>query len=163
MLEVLIAMLVIMFGVLGIAGMQLMAINNTETARYQSIADMLASSMSAEMQANVAFWGAPPQSISVSGSTVTGVPASSTNCLTTGCTAAQMAYYDLQNWGVALNTLPSGTGTITCNPSTPAVCTLALSWLEKNIALQNPTNAVSGILATGQATQHSYETMVTLR
>lgn len=164
MLEVLVAMLVMMFGVLGIAGMQMMAINNTETARYQSIAAMLTSGMAAKMQANAAFWGAPPQNISVAGSAVSGVPSSSASCIAASCTAPQMAYYDLQTWGAtATAVLPSGQGAITCNPSVPAVCTLTLSWSEKNIALSNPTNTETGMLASGKASTHNYQTMVAIQ
>ena len=37
LLEVLISMVIIMFGLLGIAGTQMLAINNTENARYQGV------------------------------------------------------------------------------------------------------------------------------
>ena len=49
LLEVLISMVIIMFGLLGIAGTQMLAINNTENARYQGVATTLASSLAAIM------------------------------------------------------------------------------------------------------------------
>jgi type IV pilus assembly protein PilV len=192
MLEVLISLLVILVGVLGIAGMQLMAVNNTETARYQSVATMMASSMAAKIQANFAYWGGAPANISVTGSTVTGVPAFTGTCLNNVCNQTQMAYYDLQNWGTAMagvanadgvvNTgmaLPSAiglsyppnggtnvtsSGTISCSTATiPAVCTLTMFWSEKNVALSNSTGTETGVLATGTAQTHSYQTVIAIQ
>lgn len=183
MLEVLISLLIIMMGILGIAGMQMLAINNTETARYQSVATMIASSMATEMQANYAYWGGilvPPATITVTGTTITVVPAFAGTCLNSVCTASQMAYYDLQNWGAAMAgvanidgvvnkgmALPppaaGSSGTISCVATTPMVCTLTMYWSEKNIALINPTGAESGVLATGTAQTHSYQTLVSIQ
>jgi type IV pilus assembly protein PilV len=178
MLEALISLLIIMMGVLGIAGMQMVAINNTENARYQSIATILASSMAAEMQANTAYWATPPTTVTVNGATVSGVPAFAGTCLNSACTAPQMAYYDLQNWGTAMAgvanadgvvnkgmALPSGTGTVQCSiVSVPAVCSLTLTWSEKNIALYNRTGAESGVMATGTVnSNYTYQTLVSIQ
>jgi type IV pilus assembly protein PilV len=189
MLEVLISLLVILFGALGIAGMQLMAINNTETARYQNIATMLASSMSAKMQTNFAYWSTlpPPASIwvtdlTIGGSGVPAVPTYTGTCLNTSCTPVQMAAYDLKNWGAAMAGIehpvdgvvysgmalpaPQGgaaSGSISCLSATPMVCTLTISWSEKNIALGNPTGTETNQLAAGQVTNHSYQTLVSIQ
>ena len=159
MLEVLISMLVILFGVLGIAGMQMLVVNNTETARYQSVATILASSMTAEMKANFAYWGSAPATVTVPGT----VPA--TDCVATICTAQQMALYDVYYWGTSVaNTLPTGTGTISCSAaSLPVICTLTMSWSEKNIALSNATGSESGVLATGTVQTHNYQTVVSIQ
>jgi type IV pilus assembly protein PilV len=184
MLEVLVSLLIILFGVLGIAGMQMLVINNTETARYQSVATMLASSMTAEIQANFTYWGGvlvPPATITVTGATITGIPSSAgTSCLNSDCTATQLAYYDLQNWGTAMAgvanvdlvvnngmALPppaaGPSGVISCAATTPVVCTLTMYWSEKNLALSNATGAESGVLATGTAQTHSYQTLVSIQ
>lgn len=170
MLEVLISMLLIMIGVLGIAGMQMFAINNTENARYQSLAVILASGMAAMMQANVAYWSTPPVSIIVNGATITGGPAATANdCTAVACagnSGGEMAYYDLKSWGSALAAgLPSGTGVISCpTGSTPAICKLTLTWSEKNTALSNPTGAESGVLATGTVNaNYTYSTLVSIQ
>jgi type IV pilus assembly protein PilV len=178
LLEVLITMLVAMFGVLGMASMQMMAVNNTETARYQSIATVLANSMAARMQANSSYWAIPATNISVNNTAVTNVTASSVNCSQSVCTDKQMAYYDLQNWGASLNAalpsavgipLPAGGGnvassaTINCPLSTPMVCKITLYWSENNIALNN--NAITGatgVLASGASTAHQYTTLVSI-
>lgn len=158
MLEVLVSMIIIMIGVLGIAGMQLLSINNTEVARYQSLAALLASSMAAEMQANVAYWGTAATNITVNGTAITGGPGGvSGTCQNVVCSAPQMANYTLQNWGQALaNTLPGGTGAISCAViPAPTVCTLTLNWSEKTVAsLGTPA---------GSSAPMTYTTMVTLQ
>jgi type IV pilus assembly protein PilV len=170
MLEVLISLLIIMVGVLGLAGLQLMSINNTEVARYQSLATMLASNMATQIQSNIAYWGTSTAALNITvvGSTVTGGPTSGANCKTSVCTASQMAYYDLQNWGSAMiGTMPSGQGAVVCSATvakiSPAVCTLTITWNEKNIALTNPTGTEAGQFASGTNKQHSYQTMVTVQ
>lgn len=131
MLEVLISMLIIMMGALGIAGLQMQAINNTEVARYQTLAALLASSVSADMQGNVAYWGVAPASVTISGTSITGGPGSSSVSCTGGtiCTASQMAAYSLSVWGNSVaNVLPNGTATIACAVSSPATCKVTLNW-----------------------------------
>lgn len=141
MLEVLVSMLVIMFGALGIAGMQLLAITSTENARYQNVATMMGASLTAAMQANVAYWGTPPPVIEVTGTTNNGGPAFSNSCkgLASACTATQIAGYDLRNWGEEVATLlPEGKATITCPAgNNPAICTIRLRWKVRNVSLQD--------------------------
>lgn len=182
MLEALISMLIIMIGVLGMIGMQMAAINNTENARYQSLAAMLASSMAAEMQANISFWGTAPANVTVEGLTVSNVNQGNTNnkaknksknkggdntyCNTTVCTATEMAYFDVESWGIDMASgLPSGQGAITCTTAvTPTVCQLTLTWSEKNIALTNGTGTETGELATGTVNlNYQYSTMVSIQ
>ena len=166
MLEVLISMLIIMFGVLGIAGMQMLAINNTENARYQSLATILASSMAAQMQANKAYWAAPAALISV-GATITNSPSSYPGtCIGTVCSSADMATFDLIQWQASITgLLPSGKASISCPGLTsPTVCKLTLTWSEKNIALNNRTGAESGVLATGSVNSgYTYQTLVSIQ
>ena len=166
MLEVLISLLLILIGVLGLAGLQLMSINNTESARYQSLAVMLASNMASEIQANTAYWyPTAPANIVVNGAAITGGPTWASTCTTAACSAPQMAANDLLNWGTAIaNTLPGGNATVACtNVTAPTVCTLTLLWTEKNIALSNPTGSETGQLASGTAQTHQYQTLVAVQ
>jgi type IV pilus assembly protein PilV len=137
MIEVLVSVVVLMFGVLGMASLQGKAINNTELARYNSRAAVQASSIAATMKANVSYWGAPPAAISVQGATVTGGPVLyQGDCYRpTVCTPAQLAYFDLVTWGRDIAaSLPVGRFDIACDLAiSPAVCTVTVSWLEKNI------------------------------
>jgi type IV pilus assembly protein PilV len=169
MLEVLVTLLVLNLGVLGIAGLQTLSVNNTEAGRYQSLATMLASSMAASMQANVAYWGSPPTTININQNgnppKVQHGPATfNGTCIGSACSASQMASFDLQNWAAALNSsLPVGQATISCSTvASPAICTLTVTWMEKNVALHNPTGTETGQLASGTASQHSYQTLVSM-
>lgn len=182
MLEALISMVVIMIGVLGMAGMQMLAINNTENARYQSIAAMQASSMAAQMLANATFWRTAPATVTVQGLTVSNninrgntnnraknkiknMGGNNTYCNTTVCTATEMAYFDVESWGVEMaSALPSGEGSINCVTAvSPAVCTITMTWQQKNIALTRATGAETGILASGTNRQYDYSTMVSIQ
>lgn len=178
MIEVLVAFLVVMAGLLGMAGMQVMAVSNTEIARYNMMATLFASNMAAKMQVNRVFWGElPPEVVSVNGATVTGVNGpTSVNCVSSSCSASEMAYYDLRVWGqsllgsvdgvVAAQGLPGGNGQITCSrASFPVVCAVTIFWTEKNIALLTGTengSAASGPLASGTSSTHSYQTLVSI-
>jgi type IV pilus assembly protein PilV len=169
MLEVIISLLIIMVGVLGLAGLQMMSINNTEAARYQSLAAMLASNMATQIQSNIAYWGASATALNITvvGATITGGPASGANCNTSVCTASQMAYYDMTNWGAAMGGIPGGQGAIACTLPvarvSPAVCQITITWNEKNIALTNPMGTEAGQLASGTSQSHSYQTLVTVQ
>ncbi len=181
MLEVLISILVIMIGVLGIAGMQMLAINNSENARYEGQAAILASSLAAAMQANPGYWAqtsTPTATITVSGTTISVVPAYGGTCLGITCAPPQTAYYDLQNFATAMagvanvdgityngTALPSGSGAISCTLATvtnPAICTITLSWLEKNTALSNDAGS-AGQLQNATAQAHTYQTLVSIQ
>ena len=165
MIEVLVSVLVLLFGVLGMAGLQMQAVNSTEQGRYNTRAAMQASSIVAAMKANPAYWGAPPNAVSVQNTTVTGGPAvSAVDCTTTACTAAQMAYFDLITWGADIATsLPVGRYAISCdNTVSPAVCSITISWQEKNVAARNPASAASGQFATGTVQTFSYQTVVSV-
>ncbi len=168
MLEVLVTMLVIMIGALGIAGMQLLAITSTENARYQNVATMLTGSLTANMQANVAYWGTPPPSVTIVGTTITGGPAAFTGTcvgLASTCNTTQVAAYDLRIWAAQVSTLlPGGGATITCPAgNNPAICTLQVFWLERNVTLQNETNAsATNIMASGRRQENSFQTLVSI-
>ncbi|MBV8666847.1 MAG: type IV pilus modification protein PilV [Burkholderiaceae bacterium] len=151
LLEVLVALLVISFGLLGVAGMQALSINNTSVAGYRSIAAMEAASLASAMSANEKYWtkGSVAPTVTVVGSTLGGGTLTTTgsNCATSTCGSTTMAEYDLQQWGTALaNVLPNGTGTVNCNYTVgyPVTCQIIVNWTEKSLA----QNQVSGVSAT---------------
>ena len=147
LLEALVAMIVIFIGVLGMAGIQMKSAAMTDTARYQSLAALIASSVSAQMQANPVYWLAASGTVSVTGSSVSGGP------------VAGIAYLDLQSFGQNIaSVLPGGTGQISCTPNASGTnsCSISLSWSEKNISISNTIGA-SGLLA------QQYSTLVTIR
>ena len=156
LIEVLIALLVISFGLLGVAGMQALSISNTGVAGYRSIAALQASSLAAAMSANAGYWANNTQVSSGVLTTVTGTSVSGGNfptggtCATASCTPPQMATYDLQQWGATLAaTLPNGYGTIICtNPANGIpICQIMIYWVEKSYA-QNQSSSVAANAGT---------------
>jgi type IV pilus assembly protein PilV len=120
LLEVMIAIIVIAFGFLAFAGMQLISIRNAHSGTYQTIATQLAREMADNLRANKAGVASGYYDNPAVGGLL------NTNCLTTiGCTTQNMASMDLYLWDKKLATvLPLGSGhvcrTSTLNTGTPA-------------------------------------------
>lgn len=112
MLEVLISILIVCFGLLGAAGMQAFGIKANVSASQRGAATMLAYEMADRMRANMTGVNA--------GNYHNYTAAATASCLTTsGCTAAQMAANDAFEWVQNVqNTLPNGAA-IVCRDSSP--------------------------------------------
>jgi type IV pilus assembly protein PilV len=167
LLEVMITVLVVSFGLLGLAAVQALAISNTQVASAQSIFAIEAQSMASRLQANSAYWAAgafPSQPVTVQGnvlsdSTLNGMQS---NCASVSCTAQQMAGYDLKSWGSSLSqTLPGASGIVACTPginsTTPPTCTITVNYTQmSNIALNQ------GTLSSSASVPSSYTMSVQL-
>lgn len=179
MIEVLITLVIILIGVLGMAGVQMLAINNTQTARSHSLAAIQASSLAASMQVNKAYWLTAPLTTDLSatmgaawtGATIGGsangtLNSSTQDCATSTCTGAQLATYDLKNWALTLATvLPQGKGNVVCtgsNTLTPNICQITVTWVEKTVALHNDATAASGSMAAGTLQNQTYTTTASI-
>lgn len=154
LVEVLITLLIISIGLLGVAKMQALAIGNTKTASSRSIAAIHAASLSSAMYANKAYWaaGLAPSSVQINGSVLTDsiLDSQATDCVSSSCTAVQMAGYDLKSWGIALQQLPSGVGKVTCSTAAglPINCSVTVSWNEKYIGLNQSSLDAAQQLST---------------
>lgn len=110
--EVLVAVLVLSIGLVGIAGLQAVSLQNNQSAFMRSQASALAYDLADRMRSNVASaTGAlydPDDAAIVAG------------CKSTsGCTPQELANNDLAEWIAAINTyLPMGEGFV-CIDSTP--------------------------------------------
>jgi type IV pilus assembly protein PilV len=166
LIEAMVALLIIAVGLLGIAGMQGLAINSNATSRVRSVAALEAMSMVSMMRANNAYWGVNAASAAVSGgvlggnATLTGLGTTVASCLNAVCSPSAMAASDLQRWAAGLAAqLPQGAGTVVCTGA-PLVCTVSVSWLEKNMALNAATGTETGSLASATTGTFSYQTVV---
>lgn len=141
MLEVLIAVVILSFGLLGVAGLQLVSLASNHSAHLRSTANTLAYDMADRMRANVA---------AASAGNYNGINGADNQCQSThfndthaapaNCTAAQLAADDIYDWGQAIaGLLPNGTGLV-CLDSTPntAACdgngvsySVRVSWDDK--------------------------------
>ena len=118
MLEVLISMVIIAFGLLGVAGLQAFALKNSSSASQRLTATALANDMMDRLRSNfasvdaggynkplIADYDAPSGCVNPSSSTV--------------CTTAEVAQNDRYEWQQRVaRALPNGRG-IVCRDSTP--------------------------------------------
>ncbi|MEM9401986.1 MAG: type IV pilus modification protein PilV [Pseudomonadota bacterium] len=112
LIEVMIALLVLSIGLLGLAGLQVTALQNNQGAFMRSQATALAYDLADRMRANVLG--------TISGNYIMANAGADTDCGTaTGCTPQAMAQNDLQDWTTSIATyLPLGEGFV-CIDSTP--------------------------------------------
>jgi type IV pilus assembly protein PilV len=146
LLEVLVALIVLSVGLLGIAKMEALALSSTAVSTRRALAALEADSLADSMHANKGYWGAAAGlTFTVSGTTVTTLPAPYQDCTAGPCNSAQLASYDLSDWAKQLkNLLPGDQATIACNGNTPIECQITISWNEQAVGL-NATQAASGV------------------
>lgn len=114
LIEVLVAVLILSFGLLGLAGLQAASIRANHSAYLRSQATQLAYDMADRMRANMAgvagnYYNDP---------TLTPEPACYTSA---GCSPLQLARDDAARWAAELQSLlPAGSAGVVCIDSTPA-------------------------------------------
>lgn len=131
LIEVLIAMVILAFGLLGLAGLQAASLNNNQSAYNRSQATQLAYDMADRIRANLDDAGNGTASTYITQDPATATE--QTDCQPTGtppfpstCTTADLAVNDLFLWNQAIsNTLPNGSGTIVVNGS---VFSITINW-----------------------------------
>jgi type IV pilus assembly protein PilV len=94
LLEVLVSVLVLSIGLLGLAGLHVTALRNSQSSYFRSVATQLAYEMADRMRAN-------PQGVDA-GNYNNGA-GTNDNCETGACTPAQLAGYDITQWRNALS------------------------------------------------------------
>lgn len=126
MLEVLITILVLSFGLLGMAALVTTGMRGNNTAYYRSIATQQTLDIADRMRANLAGVRAGKYNA------LSAVIPASNDCLAANCTAVQMSTYDQAQWNTANSVLlPGGKGTVTGTPATGYLITM--SWIEKEM------------------------------
>jgi type IV pilus assembly protein PilV len=130
LIEVLIAIVVISFGLIGLAGLQAVGLQNNHTSYLRSMATQQAYDIADRMRANM---GDITPGNGVAGGAYNNIlsgTGADPGCSAGGCTAAQMATYDRFAWNTAnALLLPAGSGTVAGTPST--LFTITVSWFEK--------------------------------
>jgi type IV pilus assembly protein PilV len=142
LVEVLVALIVIAVGMLGIAKMHALALSGTGSAGTRSLIAIEAAGLASSLHSNRDYWATTSQlvtNVSVSGgSTSIDVPALSTaQTCSTVCTSTQMAGYDLQSFGAALQQIvPAANANISCqNAVPPQSCTITITWVENIVGM----------------------------
>lgn len=143
LIEVLVAMLVVSFGVLALSGMLGAAARFGKTSEYRAVATLLASDVADRMRANkpaVATGGYelldaydPPDS----------APPDAKECVDkTDCTGAELAAKDMAQWAQAIfYGLPGGQGFIAADNSVnpPVAADVWLAWVDPSASKDEET------------------------
>lgn len=159
LIEILIAIVVFSFGLLGIAGLMTISIRSNHNGYMRSQAIIASNSITSSMRANVAgLWA---------GKYNTSATSAEQACdSTTHCDREQLAVYDVYQWRLMLaQVLPNGTGDITCEtPSLPVgilssglweatppfagTCTIEVSWSEVKSASSSAEVDAGGVASS---------------
>lgn len=125
LIEILVAILILSFGLLGSAGLQMAGLRAAVGANQRTTATLLAYDAADRMRANMAGV--------IAGNYVNYTATQNANCLlAAGCTAQQMAQHDMWEWGQAIAAqLPGGFG-IVCIDSSPNDGTSNVSLVAAN-------------------------------
>ncbi|MDP3663431.1 MAG: type IV pilus modification protein PilV [Nitrosomonas sp.] len=126
MLEVLITVLILSFGLLGMASMVTTGMKSNNTSHYRSVATQQSQDIADRMRANLT--GVRNGSYN---NLATNIPTSS-DCAAAACDATQMAVYDHAQWNTANSrVLPGGLGTVAGNLAIGFLITVM--WTEKEM------------------------------
>lgn len=142
MLEALVALLVLMLGVLGLARLQLATLMEARNANARSVAVHAATDLMDRMQVNrAARFTVPPFDDYVTAWTQPAAPA--TNCISDPCSRAQMAAFDVWQWKQTLaQQLPEGSATVFRSNTDPSQLGILLAWSA--IQARNQASADAG-------------------
>jgi type IV pilus assembly protein PilV len=136
LLEVLISVFVLAFGLLGVAGLQTSSLRNTQSALERSQVVFLTHSILDAMRANMDIAaGSDIEKMKINAAYNTPGDTgfvTSADAPPPGCTAlpggATLAHYDLKTWldNIALNLGADACGRVSCDAS--KVCTVSIRW-----------------------------------
>ena len=109
-IESMVALVILMFGILGAIAMQTAAVSNTKIAADRSLAAIHTSSILSKMNSNENFWQTVPDDFDIqiaadgsisdvgAGSDGSDLDAATTDCVTQVCSPLEAAAHNLRNW-----------------------------------------------------------------
>lgn len=150
LIEILVALLIFSFGLIGIAGLLVMATGANHGAYLRTQVEYLAQNMADRMSANpVGVWNGKYNEASY--------PITGTQSCASGCTSAELAAHDQQLWSSQLNAfLPNAKASINCGNTTAFVpnaaqltsrppyggsCAMTISWSDRGSGAENDRKA----------------------
>lgn len=147
MIEVLIAIIVISFGLLGVAGLQLAGIKSSQTSNLRSIATAQAYDMADRMRNNMA--GVQSKLYDDVKEPIPAIPACANPfSATVGCSTSDMATFDIYAWLTAnAQLLPGGSGTVKMVDA--GTFDIVIQWSEKCVAKKKGDASVAGESSCG--------------
>jgi len=128
LMEILVTMFILAVGLLGIASMQVRAVQDSSNANFRSLAIFYANDMADRIRANTeasgnySYAGAPNPA-----------PSLTSNCLSSaGCSASEMAANDIGTWLANISdALPGGIGSITAPVAPARTYTVRVEWTDR--------------------------------
>jgi type IV pilus assembly protein PilV len=148
LIEVLIALVILSFGLLGLAGLQATSLRNNLSAYHRSQATQLAYDMADRMRANLADAGTYAASTYSTVAPTAATQQAGCTTVANPCASAAMAQQDLFEWnrniiggpatgGLPLTpaTLPLGQGLITV--AAPPIYQISVNWDDNRDGLRN--------------------------
>lgn len=131
MIEALVALLVLALGVMGLAGIQTRTLVDARSSNERAVAVRMTEDLIERMKANSEVSFAIPALNPHPYVAGWGTPAAATNCLTSACTGAQLAAFDLEQWKESLaQLLPSGDARIFRSTTDPNQFGVLIGWTE---------------------------------
>ena len=100
LVEVLVSVVIMSVGILGIAGLQMLSLQQNRSSLFRADALLLGGDILDRMRAN------PLQDYA--GIDFTDPPPAATDCVAQGCTVTQMENYDIALWKCSINDLDAG-------------------------------------------------------
>ncbi len=152
LIEVMITLVVIGFGLMGVMRMQASAIASTSSAGTRALVALQARSLSAAMRANTAFWADPAAVSTQFGAVGTAISdngsldSQTANCVNVTCSPLQLASFDLREWARGMDQMvPSyeADGECNANPGAPVRCRLTITWQEKQLGVNQGSSATA--------------------
>jgi type IV pilus assembly protein PilV len=160
LVEVMVSLIVISVGLLGVVGMEAMALSSSANGRMRSLASLEAAGLAATMHANRDFWSGFPANVTISGGGPTSNPVDAISdpagkltatgdCHNAHCDPDALAAYDTQRWVATLNQLlPNPSAAIKCDNSTiPLTCLISIVWVESAVGLSDKQRSAEATAA----------------
>lgn len=152
LVEVMITLVVIGFGLLGVMRMQASAMASTSSAGTRALVALQARSLAAAMRGNAAYWADPAlvtTSFALVGVALTDAGTLSdqaADCVAASCSPVQLASFDLRQWAAGMSQLVPGyraAGDCAVAAAAPVRCRLTVTWQERQLGVNASTTATA--------------------
>ncbi|MBP3980384.1 type IV pilus modification protein PilV [Acidovorax sp. JG5] len=145
LLEILITMLIMSFGLLALAGLTASSLQYSKISQFQTIGAQLAADYGDRMRGNVAGFRAENYNLTTAYSGASGAVSIPSCVVAERCTPAEMAAIDIAEWTNALrHRLPGGGAYVTHDATNVLAANIWVMWAEPNL-----TFGTSNLSATG--------------
>lgn len=136
LLEVLIAVLIMSFGLLALGSLTAASVQYGKSAQFQTIGVQLIGDLTDRMRGNIeGFAASSYNKTTVYVSSNAALTAPGTNCTSTACTSAQLAAWDLHEWRTDLRRrLPGGDAYVLRDTVNPLAVDVWIMWSEATLA-----------------------------